>query len=71
MPVPRHAVADHLPVQRAQGREQGSHPVAFVVVRHGPTAARFQRQARLGTIQGLDLVFSSTHSTSALSGGFR
>jgi hypothetical protein len=38
-------------------------------VGHGAGLARLERQARLGAIQGLDLVFSSTDSTTAWRGG--
>src|SRR3982751_5079312 len=37
--------------------------------RAGP--ALLHRQGRLGAVQGLDLAFSSMHSTTAFSGGFR
>jgi len=57
MPMTRHAVADHFAVEHAEGRKQGGRAVAFVVVRHRPTAAFLQRQARLGAIEGLDLTF--------------
>ena len=57
MPMTRHAVADHFAVEHAEGRKQGGRAVAFVVVRHRPTAAFLQRQARLGAIEGLNLTF--------------
>lgn len=53
--MPRHAVADDFPIEHAQGREQGGRAVAFVVVRHGATAAPLQRKAWLGAVEGLDL----------------
>ena len=57
VPMPRHAVANHLAVEHAQGRKHGGRAVAFVVVRHRSTAAFLQRKARLGAIEGLDLTF--------------
>lgn len=57
VPVPRHAVADHFPIEHAQGCEQGGRAIALVVVRHCPTPAFLQRKARLGAIEGLDLAF--------------
>jgi hypothetical protein len=46
-----------LAVGRIQGGEQSRGAIAFVVVGHRLAAAALQRQARLGTIQGLDLAF--------------
>lgn len=57
VPMPRHAVADDFPIEQAQRRKQGRRPMAFVVVRHRPTAAFLQRQAWLRAIEGLDLAF--------------
>jgi len=55
MPMARHALANDLAVQHAEGRKQGGRAVAFVVVRPRPTAALLQWKAGLGTIEGLDL----------------
>jgi len=55
MPVLRHAVPDDGAVERTQSREQGRRAVALVVVRHGAAAARFHRQARLGSVESLNL----------------
>lgn len=57
VPMPRHAVADDFPIEHTQGSEQGGGAIAFVVVRHCPTAAFLQRKARLSAIEGLDLAF--------------
>jgi hypothetical protein len=57
-----------LAVGRIEGGKQSSGAVAFVVVGHGPAASELQRQSGLGTIQGLNRLFSSTHSTRAYSG---
>ena len=51
----RHTVADHLAVEHAQCRKQRGCTMAFIVVRHGPTTALLNRQAGLGSIQGLYL----------------
>jgi hypothetical protein len=69
MPVTRHAAADHCAVEDVERGEQRGHAVADTVVGHGAGLARLERQARLGAIQGLDLVFSSTDSTTAWRGG--
>ena len=57
MPMARHAVANYLAVEHAEGREQGGRAVALVVVRHRPTAAPLQGKTGLGAIEGLDLTF--------------
>lgn len=57
MPMSRHAIADHLAIEHAEGRKQRGRAVAFVVVRHRPAAPFLQRQTRLGAIEGLDLTF--------------
>src|SRR3990167_984257 len=57
MPMARHALANHLAVEHAEGRKQGGRAVALVVVRHRPTAALLQWKAGLGAIEGLDLTF--------------
>ena len=44
--------------------------MALVVVRAPLDLARAHRQQRLRAVQRLNLAFSSTHSTSACSGGF-
>ena len=55
--MPRHAIADDVAIEQAQRREQGRGAIAFVVGRHGPTAALLQRKPRLGAIESLDLAF--------------
>ena len=57
MPMARHAVANHLAVEHAEGRKQGGRAVALVVVRHRPTAAFLHWKTGLGAVQGLDLTF--------------
>jgi len=53
----RHAVADDRSVEHAQCREESRRAVAFVVVCHRAITVFLQREARLGTVQGLDLAF--------------
>ncbi len=55
VPMLRHAVTDDGAIQSAQRGEQGGGAVARVVVGQGPAAARFQRQAGLGSVERLDL----------------
>ena len=50
VPMPRHAVANHLAVEHAEGRKQGGRAVAPVVVRHRPTAAFFHGKTGLGAV---------------------
>jgi hypothetical protein len=57
MPMARHAVANHLAVEHAEGRKQGGRAVAPVVVRHGPTAAFLHWKTGLGAVQGWNLTF--------------
>src|SRR5438552_8219668 len=55
MAMPLLAQAEDLAVGGVQSGEQSGRAVAFVVVRHGGPAPALQRQAGLGTIQGLNL----------------
>src|SRR2546429_9721199 len=55
MPVPTLALPNDLAIQHAQRREQGRRSVALIVVRHRAASPLFQRQARLGLGQGLNL----------------
>lgn len=57
VPVTWHAVADYRTIEHAHGRKQSGRAVAFVVVRHRPTAPFLQRQTGLGAVEGLDLAF--------------
>jgi hypothetical protein len=69
--VARNAAAQHLAGGRLQRGEQVGHAMAHVVVGaplHKPWP---QRQRWRGTVQRLDLGFSSTHSTTAPAGGSR
>jgi hypothetical protein len=55
MAVALHVAADDGPVEDVERSEQGRGAMALVVVRHGAEPALFQRQARLGAIESLDL----------------
>ncbi len=58
-------------VEHIECSKQTGGSIAFVVMRHGPASTLLHRQPGLRPVQRLHCVFSSTHSTSALSGGFR
>ena len=69
--MPRITRTDDLSLQNIQRREQAGSTVTFVIVRHRPAAAFLHRQAGLRPVERLDLgLLSSTHRTTALSGGF-
>lgn len=55
MPVLLHAAADHRAVEDVEGCEQCRGPVPLVVVGHSAALAGLQREARLGTVERLDL----------------
>ena len=55
MPMLVHATPDHGSVEDVQGGKERRRAVAFVIMGHGPAFARFQRQARLGPIESLNL----------------
>src|SRR6476646_4192316 len=55
MAVTLHVAADDSAVEDVESREQRGGAVAFVVVRHCPSAARLHRQPRLGAVERLDL----------------
>ena len=55
MAVALHALADDPAVEQVQGREQRGRTVTFVIVCHGPRAARLDRQAGLSAVERLDL----------------
>ena len=75
MPMTLHVGADHLAVENVQRGEQRRRAVSLVIVGHGSGAALFQRQARLGAVERLNLAhmgifgsrcfgsFHSEHST--------
>jgi hypothetical protein len=68
-PLPAMALADHLAALGVERRKQGRRAVARVVVGAGLHLPRSHGQNGLGPIERLDLAFSSTQRTSALSGG--
>ena len=49
------ALSDDLALQQFHRGEQSGRAIAFVVVGHGAAAPLFQRQARLGAVQRLNL----------------
>ena len=55
VPVPLHAAADHGAVQHVERREQRRRSMPYIVVGHGGTAARLERQASLGAVERLNL----------------
>jgi len=57
MPMAWPAVADDRAVEQTQSREERRGAVAFVIMGHRATPTVFQREARLGAVQGLDLTF--------------
>jgi hypothetical protein len=63
-------LADDGPVGDVERREQAGDAVALVVVGAALGPARQHRQHRLGAVQAWIWAFSSTHSTTARSGGW-
>jgi hypothetical protein len=55
MPVALHIAADDGAIENVEGGEQGGGAVSLVVMGHRSGAARFQGQARLSTVERLDL----------------
>jgi len=57
MTMPGKTLTNDLTLGQFERRKERRGTVAFVVMGHGPTAAPFQRQTRLRTIQRLNLAF--------------
>ena len=55
MAVALHVAADDLAVEYVHRRKQGRRPVALIVVGHGSGPALLDRQARLRSVERLDL----------------
>src|SRR6478672_4464273 len=55
MPMLLHAASDYLAFEHVEGGKQGGGAVALVVVGHSGDAPLLEGQARLGTIERLDL----------------
>lgn len=55
MPMPLHVAADHGPVEYVERREQRGGAVALVIMGHGAGSPLLERQAGLGSVEGLDL----------------
>lgn len=71
MAMTRLALRDDRPGRRIEGCKQRGGPVPEVIMGDPFGVAKAHGEDRLAALQGLDLVFSSTQSTSALSGGLR
>ena len=50
-----HAVTDNLAVEHTEGGEQGGRAIALVIVGHGAATTFLHWQARLGSVERLDL----------------
>jgi hypothetical protein len=68
MAVALHVAADDGAVEDIEGGEQRRGAMTLVVVRHRPGAARLHRQARLGTIESLDLALLIDREDHRMSG---
>jgi hypothetical protein len=63
-----HAASDHGPVENIEGGKQCRRAVTLVIMGHGPTLAGFERQARLGAIESLDLALLVDRQDDGMSG---
>ena len=71
MTMTRLILREHATVGDIESCKQCGRAVSIVVVSHPLDISQAHRQHRLGAFQRLNLAFLTTHSTSALSGGFR
>jgi len=55
MPVALHVLTDHCTVENIQGGEKGCCSMAFIIMRHRLPPPFFERQARLSSVERLDL----------------
>ena len=55
VPVTRHTIGDNRSFQHVEGSKQSGRSMPFIIVSHGPTAPLLHRQARLASIQRLNL----------------
>ena len=55
--MPLHVAADYGPVEHIERRKERGRPVALIVVRHSSGPSLLERQAGLGSVEGLDLAF--------------
>ena len=55
MPVPLLTQTDDFAIQGVESSKQRGGPIALVIVRHGSGPSAFDWQARLRTVQGLNL----------------
>jgi hypothetical protein len=68
-PVALHAAPDDRSVKHAERGEQGCRAMALVIVRHGLTANRFDRQPGQRAVEGLDLALFVKRVTAAWAAG--
>jgi len=71
MPMERLALSDDRAVESVERREQRGRAVPVVIVGHALDVTQPHWQHRLSPLQSLNLLFSPTHSTKALSGELR
>src|ERR1700728_2563884 len=69
MAMALHTLADDLAVKHIERREKGGDAVPLIVVGDGADTSLLHWQARLGAVQCLIWLFSSTERTMARSGG--
>ena len=55
--MPLHVAADHGPVEDVERRKERGGAVAPVIMGHGAGLPLLERQAWLGSVEGLDLAF--------------
>jgi len=70
VPMPWLAGSDHRPLQNVESGEKCGRSVPLIIVRLSCWQAGLQGKNRLRAVQDLNLAFSSTLRTIALSGGF-
>ena len=70
MAVALHAAADHGAVEHVEGGKQGGRAVPLVVVGHGSTATRLDRQPGLGAVASLDLAHMGNSQVKTFGSGF-
>lgn len=68
MPVLFYAGANDLSIGDIEGGEEGSGAITLVVMGRGLAASRFDRQARLGAVQCLDLTLFVTRGDDGMFG---
>src|SRR5580658_814334 len=69
MPMALHVAADHGSVEHVHRRKQRRRAIALGIMSHRSRPALLHRQAGLGSVERLDLLFSSTERTTVCAGG--